>query len=83
MKFRDRTKEENNFEPVRLEIVLETKDDLREFWHRFNVIINSEGFKKLTSSCIDIPENENTLALWERLDEIAKEKGLKKDWIRN
>ena len=74
MKVKNITKEDKTFAPITIELVIESKNDLADLWHRLNLgysIINKES-DEVTPAWQAGPSGNG---LWSMLDEIARKRG--------
>lgn len=67
------------FIPVKLEITIETADELCELWHRTNIGLGivREGHMFGVSNEVAYPEKTTTTPLWITLNAKVIEQGLK------
>lgn len=68
---------ESVFEPIVLEITIESEEDLCDLWHRFN----SCSTRFTESPEIKHPVRSNSVgstAVWTEINDLAKAKGLKR-----
>jgi len=71
--------EKKEFKPFQFTIEIETEDDLRNIWHRFE-INNSAFFEASGGKSLTLPQHMKDggkSKIWDFLDEKAKESGLK------
>lgn len=62
---------EKKFEPIKLTIVMECEDDVREMWHRFNNSLDEDK----CDNTISLPENwyGHHIEIWEPLDLLCQQ----------
>lgn len=64
----------NSFEPLTLEITIESEDELRELWHRFNI----ERSVFTSTNYVDPPMCGHYTPVWKQIDSVCASRGLKK-----
>ncbi len=79
MRVREKT-EEPKFHPVKIEIILESEEEIAELWHRLNIskFQLSEYIKEQNEFTFDTMGNSSTIIeLWRIIDSIADNKMVK------
>lgn len=77
MKVKNITKEEKTFEPITIEIIIESEDELKDLHHRLNVSRKDVVVLGLDSR-IDLmsPGCSGAMELWTILNDLCVERGL-------
>jgi len=76
MKVKELDRKEKVFEPIRIEIVIETKDELCAMWHRLNIPYKNVKENSNYIKGMD-PDNADVHPFWRLLNECAIDLGYK------
>ena len=67
----------SKFEPFEINITVETKDELRSLWHRFNLGPNNME-KVCEQITVSFPREWSLSGVWSKIDEKCKKLGMRK-----
>lgn len=71
MKVKELNQKEESFTPIKLEITIQSYDELCEFWHRTNITAGKLIECSSNNDYIKTHGGDCFYPLWKKLDEIA------------